>query len=57
MPKGFAVDIGRCGFGWGTKPPSLRLGIIAFYWLENGLGVVVLGYRAALIIERSEVGK
>lgn len=57
MSKGIGVDIGACGFGWSRKPPALRLGFIAVYWFEHGLGVVVLGYRASLIIERDRRAK
>ncbi|BCI68115.1 hypothetical protein AAJCM20276_27390 [Acetobacter aceti] len=54
MPKGLGIDIGNCGFGWSRNPPSIRLWIIAFYIFEHGLGVVVLGYRASLMLERME---
>ncbi|QQX91316.1 hypothetical protein IGS75_01350 [Gluconobacter sphaericus] len=55
MSKGFAVDFGACGFGWSGRPPSLRLGVIAFYWFEHGIGIIMLGYRASLRIEREKV--
>lgn len=54
MPKGFGIDVGSCGFGWSSKPPSLRLGFIAFYVFEHGLGVIVMGYRASLVVEREK---
>ncbi|MBO1361806.1 hypothetical protein J2D73_18650 [Acetobacter sacchari] len=52
MPKGIAIDVGRVGFGWSGRPPSLRLGFIAFYVLGNGIGVVFLNYKASLVVER-----
>lgn len=54
MSKGLAIDFGSCGFGWSTKPPSLRLGFVAFYVFNNGVGVVVLGYRASLRLEKDQ---